>query len=59
VGLLFVGAAITCYHLTKHLRSTDLMWNLSENESKELMLCWYQKVVNSGELLALKIRAGT
>lgn len=55
---MLFGAAITYYHLTKHLRSSKVMWNLSDNEIQELNLRWCQKVVNGGELLAQEFVKG-
>lgn len=39
-----VSAAILLYRLTERLRGSNISWQLSETEKKELRLKWYRKV---------------
>jgi len=46
-----VCAAITLQHLTNQLKSSNIKWQLSEHELKELYLEWLRKSIKKSELL--------
>ena len=46
-----VCAAITLQHLTNQLKSSNIKWQLSEQELKELYLEWLRKSIKKSELL--------
>ena len=46
-----VSAAICLYDLTNKMHTSDLDWQLNEEEKEEIRLEWYKKVVRSSESL--------
>jgi tRNA (guanosine-2'-O-)-methyltransferase len=57
-----VSAAICLYELSKRLKSSDIDWQLTEEEKIEQLIDWSMKVVKSSDLIAaefLKKQAST
>jgi tRNA (guanosine-2'-O-)-methyltransferase len=46
-----VSAAIILHHLTYHLRKSNINWQLSEDEKKEVKLEWLKKSVKKSQML--------
>ncbi|MEA2106636.1 MAG: RNA methyltransferase [Bacteroidota bacterium] len=46
-----VSAAIILHHLTTSLRKSEINWQLSDNEKKEILLEWLKKTIKKSSLL--------
>lgn len=46
-----VSAAIILHHLTTKLRTSEINWQLDENEGEEILLDWLKKTIKSSSLL--------
>jgi tRNA (guanosine-2'-O-)-methyltransferase len=51
-----VSAAIILYDLVNRLHSSDIPWQLTEPEKKDIMLQWLRKSVKRSDLLIKKFR---
>lgn len=46
-----VSVAIILHHLTLKLRSSEISWQLNDNDEQEIMLNWLKKTIKSSSLL--------
>ncbi len=49
-----VSAAIIIHHLSEKLRKSDIAWQLSENESQDVLLEWLKNTIKKPDLLISK-----
>lgn len=55
---LSVSAAICLYDLTRKLRASQVTWQLSDREKREITLRWYKRVVKHADTLQQEFLAG-
>ena len=46
-----VSVALCLYHVAHTLRSSDIEWQLSQQETQEIMLTWVRRVLKSSDVL--------
>ena len=52
-----VAAALSCYELTKRLRSSNVNWALPQEEQNKLLFEWFSKSIKSSEQVITRFNA--